>query len=367
MSEALPAKRSRSCLGRLFRLTILVIVLVLLTAVLAAVGAYLVYDHATRPGVAGMPVRIQIPEGTSGYGVGKILAGADLIEHEGLFRVALYADTDKGIIKHGTYELPQGLSALELLNRLQEGPNLPFSPDDIPSELKVTVPEGLTLKQIAALFDEPEKFLEAANDPGRLARVEANSASLEGFLMPDTYYFADKPTEAQVVDRMLDHFLKTYEDLEQTHPRLSEQDPIEVVTVASLIEEEARVPEERPIIASVIYNRIEKGIPLGLDSTLQFALGKYGQRLVNSDKDVESPYNTYRNAGLPPGPISCPGRDSLIAAIEPADTKYLYFVSNADGRTHTFSTTFEEHQAAVTEYRRKISVQRRELENQSEK
>jgi len=113
----------------------------------------------------------------------------------------------------------------------------------------------------------------------------------------------------------------------------------------------------------VIYNRLEKNMPLEMDSTLQYILNKYGQRLLNVDKEVDSPYNTYQRRGLPPGPISNPGVESLRAALEPADETYLFFVSNADGETHTFSTTLREHNRAVAKYRKEIRAQRKALSN----
>ena len=179
--------------------------------------------------------------------------------------------------------------------------------------------------------------------------------------MPDTYFFDEPPTEREVVERMLDSFLKTRDALYSEFPDAARRNLHEVVTVASLVEEEARLNEERPMVATVIYNRIDQGISLCFDSTLQFALGKYGQRMLDRDKEVDSPYNTYKNAGLPPGPITSPGKASLRSALRPDEAKYLYFVSNADGKTHTFSETMADHNKAVAQYRREISVQRREL------
>ncbi|HUW61173.1 MAG TPA: endolytic transglycosylase MltG, partial [Candidatus Bathyarchaeia archaeon] len=137
--------------------------------------------------------------------------------------------------------------------------------------------------------------------------------------------------------------------------------PLQVVTVASLIEEEARGAEERPDVAAVIYNRLKRGMPLQLDSTIQYALNKYGQRLLYSDREVDSPYNTYKNKGLPPGPISNPGVASLRAALQPSQADYIYFVSNADGLTHTFSSSNAEHIRAVQRFRREIAPQRKAL------
>jgi UPF0755 protein len=149
-------------------------------------------------------------------------------------------------------------------------------------------------------------------------------------------------------------------------PGAERYDKLSIVTVASLIEEEAKISEERPLVAAVLYNRIEKGMPLQMDSTLQYALGKYGQRMLDSDKEIDSPYNTYRNKGLPPGPISSPGVDSLRAALAPAQRDYLYFVSNADGTSHTFSSTYEDHLKAVSQFRRDIAVQRQEQRQRQE-
>ncbi len=363
MSEAAPQQtvpppRRRSCARTLLRLTVYTLVLLLLLTAGAALGAYMIYDHVTRPSVGGEAVRVEIPEGVTGARAGDILYRQDLVEHPLFFRLAIRLDQSGQSIKHGTYDLQHGLSPTQLLQRLQEGPDITIS------EHKITIPEGLTLKQMAQLFPDPDAFLAAATDPGRIAALGIAANSLEGFLMPDTYFFDEQPEEAQVVDRMLEHFDDIYEKAVATIPEAAGRDLVEVVTVASLVEEESRVDEERPMVAAVVYNRLQRGMPLDMDSTLQYALDKYGQRLLDRDKEVESPYNTYRNAGLPPGPISNPGAAALRAALAPADVDYLYFVSNADGKTHTFSATLAEHNRAVARYRREIAEQRRELQQE---
>jgi UPF0755 protein len=334
------------------------IALLLVLAAGAALGGYMIYDHVTRPGVGGESVRVQIPEGVTGSRAGAVLAEADLVEHPLFFRLAIRLDTSGESIKHGTYDLQRGLSPTQLLHRLQEGPDITVS------EYKITIPEGLTMKQMAELFPNPQAFLTAAQDPERIAALGIAAPSLEGFLMPNTYYFDKKPDEADVIDRMLHQFQEEYRRLLETIPDAADRDLMEVVTVASLVEEESRVEDERPLVAAVIYNRLDSGIALYMDSTLQYALGKYGQRLLDRDKEIDSPYNTYRNAGLPPGPISNPGVASLRSAMQPAEADYLYFVSNADGKTHTFSSTIAEHNRAVARFRREIAVQRRELNRQ---
>ncbi|HQE81829.1 MAG TPA: endolytic transglycosylase MltG [Candidatus Hydrogenedentes bacterium] len=359
-TEKRPASK-RSCLRLFARSVLLLFVLLLLAAAVIAVGGYLVYDHVTRPGTPGEMVSVTIPEGLTGKAVGELLADRGLVEHELFFRLAMRLDKSGRPIKHGYYELPAGLSPTEILNCLQEGSPWHIPPGGVPDELKVTVPEGLTIAQMAEQFNDPGAFKEAASDPALLARLGLAVPSLEGFLMPNTYYFAKKPDERAVVERMFGQFQQEYAKLVEEIPEAAGRDVLEVVTIASLIEEECRVEEERSVVAAVIYNRMEEGMPLELDSTLQYALGKYGERILYEDKETDSPYNTYKRKVLPPGPISNPGLACLRAALKPAEEEYLFFVSNADGKTHTFSTNLTEHARAVRRFRREIAVQRREL------
>jgi UPF0755 protein len=325
---------------------------VALAALGAGFAAYLVYDYATQPGQPGETVSINVPEGASKRDAGDLLVEHGLLEMAVLWRVALAKDGTDRPIRHGVYDLPKGLSALQLLNLMYEGPARPLHVD----RFRITIPEGLSLRQMAELFENPDAFLEAARDPEIIAELGLEVESLEGFLLPETYFFDREPDERDLVRRMLRQFKNEYERLARGLPSV---DMLTAVTVASLVEEEAKVDEERPHIAAVVYNRLDRNMPLQMDATLQFALGKYGQRLLDADKEVDSPYNTYRYGGLPPGPISAPGRASLRAALRPADVNYLYFVSNADGRTHTFSATLDEHNRAVARFRREIAVQRR--------
>lgn len=356
--------KRHSCLWWTAHIVVWGVVIAALTAVAAGLAGYLVYHHVTREGTPGPAVRIEVPEGATGYGVGQILAEEGLLEHELLFRLAIRLDQGEGHIKHGQYDLPRGLGPMQLLELLREGPNVAPPAEAVPDECKVTIPEGLTIAQMAARFDEPEAFITAASDPALIAQVGVEAKTLEGFLMPNTYFFDEKPSEREVVERMLEEHLTQWDLLLGEYPQAAARDKMEVVTVASLVEEEARADGERPLIAAVIYNRLEKGMPLELDATLQYALAKYGQRMLYRDKEVDSPYNTYKNRGLPPGPISNPGTAALRAAIDPANKDYLFFVSNADGETHTFSSTMHEHTRAVARYRREIAAQRRKLKEE---
>jgi UPF0755 protein len=359
-NAASPRPRKRSCLRSLFKLFFYFVVLVALLGVAAGLGAYLAYDYVTRPGSSGATVRIEVPEGATARQVGMLLAEKDLIEHEIFFRFAIRLDKSNKAIQHGSYDLKRGLSPLQLLHLLYEGPNV------VEAQFKLTVPEGLSLAQTAKFFDDPPSFVTAASDPVLIASLNVNATTLEGFLAPDTYFFTEKPTPQAAAQRMVEQFRKRYQALVKEYPDAASKDLLEVITVASLVEEESRVEEERPVVAAVIYNRLAKHMPLGLDSTLQYALGKYGQRMLDTDKDVDSPYNTYKYTGLPPGPIASPGVASLRAALRPAEVEYLYFVSNADGKTHTFSATLDEHNRAVARFRKGIAVQRRQQQDQVE-
>ena len=331
-----------------------------LAGVLAAVVGFVVYDHVTQPGIEGPEISVEVPQGSTGRDIGRLLVEQGLLEHEVVFRLALQLEGGGQDIRAGVYSLHRGNSAVDLLRALRRGPARQLLED----QFKVTIPEGLTIKQAAELTPDPKGFIEAARNRDLIARLGLDTETLEGFLMPNTYFFDKPPAPAELVGRMVDQFEKDYKKLTAEVPGADKLDKKTVVTIASLVEEETKADEERPLVARVIYNRLAGKMRLQMDSTLQFALDKYGQRLLYDDREVESPYNTYLNEGLPPGPISSPGLASLRAALRPAEGAYLYFVSNADGRTHTFSATEEEHVRAVNRFRQEIAPQRRELREQ---
>ena len=358
--ESARAPRPKWTFAR-FIISLFLYLWVALILIIVAVGiaGYVIYDHITQPGTAGPVIAVTVPAGATGQRVAEILEEQGLVHHRAFFLWAVRLDESKRPIIQGNYQLARGLSATELLQQLQQGPD--FRAED---QYRLTIPEGLSIAQMAAMFPDPEAFIEAASDPVLLAQAGIAAETLEGFLMPNTFFFDQAPTEREVVERMVAQFLKEYEELRRTIPAARNRDLMEVITLASLIEEEAKVEAERPLVSAVLANRIKQRMPLQMDSTLQYALNKYGQRLLDADKAVDSPYNTYKYPGLPPGPISNPGVSSIRAALQPAREDFLYFVSNADGRTHTFSSTYEEHQRAVARYRRDIAVQRREVEQQ---
>lgn len=347
---------AKSFTGWLVRVVLIAWSLIGAVVIIAAIGAFVVVDHVRGPGHAGPKVTVRIAEGATGKDIGEALAASNLIEHEGLFRLAARLDTTHKPLKHGIYEIPKGYSALQILHLMQGGPARPSLEDQI----KITVPEGLSTAQLQELLPTVKGLAEAIRAPEYLAKLGVNVSTLDGFLLPETYYFDKQPNGRELVERMLAQFDKVWAKLVAEVPGAEKYDKLAVVTMASMVEEEARLEDERSLVAAVLRNRLQEGMPLQMDSTLQFALNKYGQRLTDKDKQVDSAYNTYKVRGLPPGPICSPGEASLRAAMRPANEPYLYFVSNADGKSHTFSKTYEEHQAAVARFRREIAPQRRE-------
>jgi UPF0755 protein len=254
-------------------------------------------------------------------------------------------------LKAGDYVLRGPLSLEEILDKLVRGEV---------ERRGITVPEGRTAAEIAAIVEghgfDPAAFLTASRDPAAVRDLDPLAKDLEGYLFPDTYEVphpgAPEPEKA-LVRRMAQRFREVVGPQLTRAPRtLSVR---EIVTLASIVEMETGRPEERPRIAAVFLNRLRRGMPLQTDPTVIYALkasGRWDGNLRRKDLELDSPYNTYRHAGLPPGPIACPGREAIQAVLEPAASKALYFVSRNDG-THQFSDTLEEHNRAVNQYQKK--------------
>jgi len=250
----------------------------------------------------------------------------------------------------GYYDLSPSMAADEILARLCEGKV---------ARRKITFPEGFTLAQMATRLQEvlnvPEQAFLAAAQGACVTRAlpfKLPRGSLEGYLFPSTYIFNVGEKPGLIVSEMLatfnEQFVKPYQH-EIASQKLSLH---ELVTIASLVEREAKKPQERALIAGVIMNRLQRGMKLQIDATVQYALGKHKRRLLYRDLKTASPYNTYKHAGLPPGPICNPGLDCLLAALRPARTEALYYVARGDG-THIFSRTYEEHVQAIKQIRGK--------------
>jgi len=288
---------------------------------------------------------IDIPKGTSTRGIAALLQREGVIRNEWVF-LGARALSPGTRLQAGEYRFNQPASAQEVLSRIGRG--------DI-FYLELVVPEGQNMFDIAQdvkrlhVFSDAA-FLKAARDVTTIRDLDPQATSLEGFLWPDTYRLARTTTPAQLCSVMTKRFRAKWKELNAT------ANVHKVVTLASLIEREARMPADRPLVSSVFRNRLTEGMKLDCDPTTVYAAlleGRYRGKIYRSDLDNESAYNTYRHAGLPPGPIANPGLSSLKAALHPADTHYLYFVAKPDGSGgHTFSATLAEHSEATAAYRR---------------
>lgn len=288
---------------------------------------------------------VRIPEGTSARGVARLLHEAGVIRDPlyflGVTRL-LGSDTR---LKAGTYAVAPGESPFRLLRRIVAG--------DV-AVRRVTIPEGYTVRDIARLLARQgivneERFLELAFGGYTVTVGGRQLTSLEGYLFPDTYVFPLGASEEAVIDVMVARFTELVVPLAgEGAGGLSLH---EIVTLASIVEREAARADERPVIAGVFLNRLRRGMPLQADPTVRYALDMWTGRLEQAHLQVDSPYNTYKYPGLPPGPIANPGLDAVLAVLFPEPTEYLYFVARGDG-THHFSVTYAEHLNAVERYRR---------------
>ena len=302
-------------------------------------------------GPPGQAVQVTVTEGMSTSDIAKRLQREGVISNATVFTYyARFKGADS--IKAGEFTLRRKEDMGVVLDTLERGVEVQTQ--------RLTIPEGLTLKEVAAKVGElpgrsPERFLAAAqNGVVRSQLQPPGSTNLEGLILPETYFVDPKDDEAEILARMVnafdDHANRVGLPAAATRLGLT---PYQLVVVASMVEREARVPEDRGPIARVIYNRLARGMPLQIDATVQYALGKQKERLLFSDLEIASPYNTYRIPGLPPGPIANPGREVLRAALDPPPSPYLYYVlADANGK-HAFAATADEHARLVAEARAK--------------
>jgi UPF0755 protein len=294
----------------------------------------------------GASTRVIIPRGASFAEAADSLSKANLVGWRKMFRVYARVTGGDRNIKPGTYLLKHGTPWKDIIAALNGGHGLVNT---------ITIPEGYTISQITPLLARtlkvPVESVQAAvRDTSLLARLDIPNPTLEGYLFPDTYAFPLGTTASQAVHEMVYDFERRWKpewDGKATALKINRND---LVTMASIVEREARVPEERPVIAAVYYNRLQKGMLLQADPTVQYALGHHVGRVLYKDLEVKSPYNTYIHKGLPPGPVAAPGVASLAAAANPANVPYLYFVASPDGH-HEFRMTLQEHTSAIREVR----------------
>ena len=293
------------------------------------------------------PRRVVIPPGVPFRAAADSLASRGVVRFPRLFTwYASFTGRDRAI-KAGTYQFSSRQSWGELLDDLGAGRSLVHS---------MTIPEGWGLSrivpQLASVLEvPPESVAAAVADTALRRRLDVPTPTIEGYLFPDTYAFPPGTTARQAVRMMVDRFEQVWKPEWTARGRAMAMTRHDLLTLAAIIEAEARVPEERPVISAVYHNRLKIGMRLQADPTVQYALGKHVERVYFKDLEVDSRYNTYRYGGLPPGPIASPGAPSMEAAANPANVPYLYFVAHPDGH-HEFRRTFQEHTAAVREVRR---------------
>jgi UPF0755 protein len=321
----------------------LVALAVLSLIIVAAAGSWRFMETGMRPvNVADTSqVAVTIPMGTGTQGIAEILDAADIIRSKTVFRIRSRLDGLDGQYKAGEYLFTRDMDMRFLMKELVSGVEALTT--------RFTVPEGLTVLQTAdvlaeaGVLDRDEFLIEAATGDFSPYRFLDGAAGLEGFLYPETYDVYADASAHDVADRMLAQFDKLFTEEYYGKAEALGLSINEVVTIASLIERETRVPEERALVASVIMNRLNVGMPLQIDATVQFALGENKEHLTYADLEVDSPYNTYKINGLPPGPICSPRIECIEAALYPADTDYIYYVLSPelDGR-HNFTKSYDE-------------------------
>ena len=291
--------------------------------------------------------RVLVPRGATLRVAAESLAKAGVVQNATAFRLyGLLRGSDRSI-RAGTYVFKRGVSWGEVLDDLRGGKGL---------EHAITIPEGWSLFQIvpqlARVLDAPIDSVQAAvRDTALLHALDIPTPTLEGYLFPDTYVFPDGTTPRAAMRVMVDRFERVWQPEWNQRLQVLAMSRNDVMALASIVEKEARLPEERPVIAAVYLNRLKAGMLLQADPTVQYALGKHVTRVFYKDLAVESPYNTYRHSGLPPGPIASPGRPAMVAALNPANVPYLYFVAHPDGH-HEFTRSFAAHTIAVRGARR---------------
>ena len=269
-----------------------------------------------------------------------------LIKGKNLFMLWVFLKGSTGDIKAGEYSLNQSMPPVRIFHILTSGAVRTYP---------LTIPEGLTAEQIADILAKKNlvnkmEFISLVREKTLAASYRIDGPSVEGYLFPDTYLISKDMGARELIDLMVNRFWDVLNDL--MRGQKTSMPVLEIVTLASIVEKETGLAEERPVIASVFLNRLKKRMRLESDPTVIYGLKGFDGNLKRKDLHVRSPYNTYVNFGLPPGPIANPGRDSLMAVISPAKTDYLYFVSRNDG-SHHFSATLKEHNRAVVRYQKR--------------
>ena len=290
---------------------------------------------------------VLVPKGSSFPEVVGIFREGGILPHPLVFRALVMITSTARRLHYGEYAFPTPPSTYDVWKRLVEGDVINYT---------VLVPPGANIYDVAAQVEaiklaKAEAFLAAAASPAVLGRLEIPGESAEGYLFPDKYIFVKPVTPEEIVERMVREFRRNVPPDAEKRAGEAGLSLHQVVTIASIIEKEAGLEEEKPIVSAVIRRRLALGMPLQMDPTVIYEAKRFDGTVTRKDLRAEGPYNTYLNRGLPPGPIANPGLAALNAALNPSKAEYLYFVSRNDG-SHTFSRTLAEHNRAVETFRR---------------
>lgn len=327
--------------------------LVLIALDVLALGflGWLVFSVATPVNTEAATQEITIEQGASVRQIADLLKEKGIIESPVLFTLFVAIEGEAKNLRAGTYKLSGADSIRDILDIITGTGGK--------HTVRVTIPEGYTKSQIAATL-EKENVVENASNFLQLVNLSTQSAvaelgysflaeteakTLEGFLFPDTYEFRVDSEPEAVLDKFFANFERKTKDLRATQVG----DFYDVVAMASLIEKEVQTEQDMKLVAGVLYNRLEVGMPLQVDATLAFITGKKTGELTNADKEIDSPYNTYQNRGLPPAPITNPGLRAMEAAVNPTPNNYFYYLSDSEGNTH-FAETLEQHNENKARY-----------------
>lgn len=298
-------------------------------------------------GYQGLEQFVEIPQGASAAEIRRRVVDSGVVRDGLLFRAALWWTGEAQSLKAGEYRFDSPISAVDVVHKIARG--------DVYAR-RITFPEGLTLREMAKVYESKglgraDDFMAAARNASPIADLDPEAKDLEGYLFPETYAFPRGMPASRAVAQMVERFRAVSTDVRQR----GEAEGLtlrQVVSLAALIEKETAKPDERPLVAAVYRNRMKIGMAMQADPTVVYALeqaGRYDGNIHKEDLAFDSPYNTYKYPGLPPGPIAAPGKASLEAAVAPADVPYIYFVSRNDG-SHVFARTLAEHDSNVRKF-----------------
>jgi len=299
------------------------------------------------PAVQAGPQVVEIPQHQGAFAVARRLEQSGAIRSPLGFVLVSALRGSARSLKPGEYEIPQNATTLFIVSLLEAGKV---------RKHMVVFPEGSTVQDLGRVLGAEglvpaADVMRLAREPGFLRSLGIEAESLEGYLFPDTYQFIKGMTAEEILARMVQRLREQVTPEMMARAEAKGLSLHQLLTLASIIEKEAVASQERPLISAVFWNRLRREMPLQADPTVQYAVGKERRALTRVDLQVNSPFNTYRFSGLPPAPIASPGKGAILAALDPAPVKYLYFVSAGDERRHHFSVTLEEHNSAVARYR----------------